>query len=392
MESDAVAGCGPETDIIGYSNLSSVCSEKGIINMQILKKTWNSLQSVFGQKVIRAEKSRDVFSSSEMPAPRHLLVAVTFDCKAACPHCYLLQQNRRTFGEKIHMNEDLYRRILGSSHAKTATKITLTGGEPMLQPEFFKWVELADAAGIPHIASITNGWSLQDDEKVNKLIDVTKLSYFNISMDAHTQEGFCRAKGIKDCNFDLICRNVKRLTDRFRGTRTRISGSFVITTLNKDKVREIIQFGENLGFHKITLHALHLAQGRSHGSQEVTQNKDCDAIIRKTDYTVDVTVKLPFPLCYGTYYCSSLATFLCVGANRILAPCCHVPWDNRYGEYSKDEVNPMNHPAIVEMRKAFMSAAEREDDTLLPAVCRACPKRSRGHLYFDSKARRWNQE
>ena len=354
----------------------------------MINSLFSSIRNTFSsQKCVSPQDLH--FASAEIDKPVHLHVAITYDCKAACPHCYMLQQNKKAFKDKLHMDVSLYKRILASSHAKSAKKITLTGGEPLLHPAFFDWLKMAHEAGIPKIASITNGISMQDDDLVQKLISCDVLDAFNVSLDSDNKAGFCRAKAIKDADFESICSNIKALTKRFKDTKTRISGSFVIMTLDAEKARRIIQFSEDLGLHKVTLHALHVAKKGSVKEGGAVVGDICAELMAHNDYKMDVTVKLPYPLCHGTFYCSSLATFLCVGADSSLAPCCHIPWDEKYGEYSETDANPMNHAAILSMRKAFIRAYESKNDNMLPEACKLCSKRSRGHLYFNSNQSRW---
>jgi MoaA/NifB/PqqE/SkfB family radical SAM enzyme len=334
-----------------------------------------------------------MFKQSEMPLPRHLLLAATFKCTARCPHCYMLQQNTSVFGEQDIMTENLFQQIMNSPFIKNIRKIKFCGGEALLNPSVFNWMDQAEQRGITEIATITNGLSLQDDQIVENLLKQDNVDNFHISLDSTTKEGYCRAKGIKKCDFGKILMQVRRIADRFRGTQTSVSGSFVTTSFNTEEVHRIITFGESIGLHKLNLHAYHEATGNPQSQSQAKSNKviaTYNQIMERTDYQIDVMIRIPFGAATKTFFCPSLASYLCIGANGFLAPCCHMPWDAKYGQFDKiDEGNPINHPLIIALREQFMRAASENESDRLPASCRFCPKRTRGKLSFIAKKRKW---
>jgi MoaA/NifB/PqqE/SkfB family radical SAM enzyme len=337
-----------------------------------------------------------VFDKGEMPLPRHLLVAATFKCAARCPHCYMLQQNKKVFHEQIVMEENLFQKIMASSFTQNIRRITFCGGEALLHPSVFKWIDQAKQRGIRKVTSITNGLSLQDDEIVANLLMQDNLNLFHISLDSVNREAYCRARGIKKCDFEKICKQIERIADRFRGTQTVITGSFVTTSLNAEETHEIITFCESLGLHGLTLHAYHDATGGPKMNSLAHQYKEVmtisDQIMTQTDYQTNVRIKLPFGVAKQMLFCSSLASYLCIGANGFLAPCCHIPWDSKYGHFEKVEGNPINSPRIVALREKFVQAAAENNPELLPASCRFCAKRTKGQLSFDAKTKKWHRK
>jgi MoaA/NifB/PqqE/SkfB family radical SAM enzyme len=337
-----------------------------------------------------------VFDQGEMPLPRHLLVAATFKCTAQCPHCYMLQQNRKLFREQTVMAENLFQQIMASPFTRNIRKISFCGGEALLHPSVFKWMDQAEQRSIPKITSITNGLSLQDDKIVENLLKQDNLNEFNISLDSITEEAYCRAKGIKKCDFEKICKQIERITDRFRGTQTTITGSFVTTSLNAEETHRIITFCESLGLQGLLLHAYHDITGSLNIQSHAHQNKEfmtiSDQIMTRTDYQIDVRIKLPFGASRQMFFCGSLAYYLCIGANGFLAPCCHIPWDEKYGHFEHVEGNPINSLRIVALREKFVQAAAENNPELLPASCRFCTKRTKGGLSFVAKTKKWTRK
>jgi hypothetical protein len=117
-----------------------------------------------------------------------------------------------------------------------------------------------------------------------------------------------------------------------------------------------------------------------------------DQIMNQTDYQIDVKIKLPFEVTKPVFFCRSLAYYLCIGANGTLAPCCHIPWDPKYGHFEQAEGNPINSPGIVAMREKFIQAAAKNNPELLPAPCRFCTKRVKGKMLFDAKTKQWTRK
>ncbi len=356
-------------------------------------KIMNPLQLITRQ---RKKSASSVFTQGEMPLPRQLLIAATFKCAAKCPHCYLLQQNNDIFGEQTVMAEDLFQRILDSPFIKDISVTTFHGGEALLHPSLFKWMDQAHRRGLPKIKTITNGLSLQNDKIVDNLLERDYLAAFNVSLDAITPEAFCRAKGIKKCDFEKICSQVKRIADRFCDTQTSISGSFVTYQLNAEETRKIIRFGESLGLHNLTLRAFHTATGHLDKQSQAQQLREVmsisDQIMNQTDYQLNVKIKLPFEATKPAFYCRSLAHYLCIGANGTLAPCCHIPWDPKYGSFEQAIENPINSPRIVAMREKFVRAAAKNDQDLVPVPCRFCTKRAKGKMLFDAEMKKWTRK
>jgi radical SAM protein with 4Fe4S-binding SPASM domain len=115
-----------------------------------------------------------------------------------------------------------------------------------------------------------------------------------------------------------------------------------------------------------------------------------DQVVAQTDYQIDIKIQLPPALARKRFFCHSLANYLCVSPNGTLAPCCHMPWDAKYGNFIGATENPINHPAIVNMRNQFMAAAASQDLRLLPEQCRHCNKRTpKNHLFFKANTQKW---
>jgi MoaA/NifB/PqqE/SkfB family radical SAM enzyme len=336
------------------------------------------------------------FTQIEMSLPVHLLVATTFKCSARCPHCMLLQQNRKAFHDYPFMEDDLFARLMASPFTKNVYTIGLGGGEALLHPKVFEWANQAKQRGIPRVTLFSNGLSLQDDKNVNSLLKQDNIDQFNISLDSTTAEGFCRARGIKQCDFEKICDAASRIANRFRATNTLISGSFVTYGLHAEEMLKILTFCEPIGLHKVKFYTFHQAASTGHEPAESRESDEIkaglDQITKRKDYKFDISIQLPLAFARKAYYCPSLSNHLCVGETGYLAPCCHMPWDEKYGHFDEADTNPINHPRITALRNQFILAAAQKDPSLLPEPCHFCNKRTLDTVSFVADRRKWRKK
>jgi MoaA/NifB/PqqE/SkfB family radical SAM enzyme len=337
--------------------------------------------------------SHSRFKSAEAPRPKHLELAATFKCRAYCPHCYLLQEKPDVFKGGPMMPEEMFESIINSDAAQELTSMGCTGGEALLHPKLFDWIETAKAKGVRDIQIVSNGTSLQDEEIVQRILSRTGPTNLLISMDAHTENDYLAAKGIKKTNFDLMLDNIRRVARDARERGDKIVGvSFVIGESNIGKVEDMLNLAESLEVHFCHFTTLQLTDD-SH-AEELGKSLDSmptpyQNIMARTNHQLHVTIQPPIEAVSLRYWCGSLDTHLAVSPLGELAPCCHLPWDTAYGEYDPAIENPINNPKIREMRQMFIDAAEKDDPALLPHPCKACNRRLSGNYQFRPEWGKW---
>ncbi|MCL7412654.1 MAG: radical SAM protein, partial [ANME-2 cluster archaeon] len=81
-------------------------------------------------------------SQSPIPSLRYLLVHTTTRCNLKCKHCYL----GASTGEDMTM--DVFRQIVDEFIAMGGLKIMLSGGEPLLHPNIWEFLEYLKASGL----------------------------------------------------------------------------------------------------------------------------------------------------------------------------------------------------------------------------------------------------
>ncbi|MBW6517366.1 MAG: radical SAM protein [ANME-2 cluster archaeon] len=87
---------------------------------------------------------------SPIPSLRYLLVHTTTRCNLKCKHCYLGAMR----GEDMTMN--IFRQMVDEFIAMGGLKIMLSGGEPLLHPHIWEFLEYLKASGL-RIVMLSNG-------------------------------------------------------------------------------------------------------------------------------------------------------------------------------------------------------------------------------------------
>lgn len=331
------------------------------------------------------------FKSEVAPLPQHLNMAFALKCLAACPHCYFLQENIDTFKDKTMLDEKLFEEVMESPYTRSIVSMTCGGGEALLHPELFNFLKRAVSKGIKHIQVVTNGVSLQAEEIIDKIISQQLITYLHISLDAIDEENFKKAKGINRCDFNLLCKNIRRIVEAKSRENLRIGVSYVVGMHNIAKVKDMITFAAELGVHYCHVTTLHLTD-QSHSNRAGNPLESFPAeygdILKQTNYPIDIVLQPPPEKSYMRYFCTSLASHLSISPKGLLAPCCHIPWDAKYGYFQRED-NPLNNEQIKRMRRSFMEAYVANNSELLPTACISCPRRLKGDYNFFRDIGKW---
>lgn len=326
--------------------------------------------------------------------PSHLNYAFTLKCIAACPHCYLLQEDPDVFRkERQYADREQLERIFKANWVKSISSMSCGGGEALLHPEFFALLDIPRAAGVEHIQVVTNGLSLLREGVVEGLIaNAHKVQNLHISLDAVDEDSYKRMKGVKKCDFSALLANIKLLShdSRFR-TSTNVGVSFVVGKENIAEGATMIDLASKLGMDYCHLTVLHLTNEANDAGLHSAQTLPMELrqVLNATTYDLDIIIQPPAVPANMHYYCESLDTHLSVSPSGIVAPCCHLPWTAECGNIDDKRDNPLNNPVALRMRQQFIDAQNLRDPTALPGQCQFCNRRLRGSYKFLRSAGRW---
>lgn len=171
---------------------------------------------------------------TEMLVPFTAIFEITNECNENCIHCY-----RPEFQQTTVWNVELFRKVLTSLKSLGCMHITLTGGEPLLHPEFEEILGIA--SNLDFVVSIlTNGSHLLDFPlelwKENKI----KRLYISLySLDAKVHDSITRSRGSFNTTYQAILSLVKQ------GIPIAINTPIMIQ--NKNSIYSIKHFANDLG-------------------------------------------------------------------------------------------------------------------------------------------------
>lgn len=111
------------------------------------------------------------------------LIQITEKCNFRCKHCFLSADGR---GKQLSL-EQIEKNVIPFCVKNKISKVTLTGGEPLVHPECISVINMFLTAGI-RVTVCTNG-SLLTEELLRKVIDLKKIK-FNVSLDSFSQRAF----------------------------------------------------------------------------------------------------------------------------------------------------------------------------------------------------------
>lgn len=133
--------------------------------------------------------------------PPHLEINITNACNAHCIMCPPV----------IHMGKDfieqkLYEKIITEASEMGIRKLTLAGGEPLLDKRIFDKIRLAKAKNFRFVHMFTNGAALNETNGI-KLIE-SELDSLTISIDSPLKEEYEKIRiGLK---FDKVYGNIRQ--------------------------------------------------------------------------------------------------------------------------------------------------------------------------------------
>ena len=191
-------------------------------------------------------------STSEPPLVRHLHaigrrlgtpISGTFEltarCNFNCPACYIHQPNVPAQPER-ELSAAQWLQI-GKEAADAGTVfLLLTGGEPLLRPDFAEIYTGLKKLGLM-ISINTNGSLLEGD--VAALLERNPPMRLNVSLYADSEAGYCAACGA--AAFHRVVSNIRRMRDS--GVEIKLNVSF--SQANADCAQRLSALIRELGLH-----------------------------------------------------------------------------------------------------------------------------------------------
>ena len=167
------------------------------------------------------------------------MIELTFRCNIGCAHCYVKQPAGSATEHAAELSTERLKRLLDEIAAEGGLFLTLTGGEPLLRPDFPDLYLHALRAGLL-VSIFTNGTMIT--ERMADLFDEHRPEAVEITLYGHTQQTYDRVSGVPG-SFDRCRAGLERLLSR--GINVRLKA--VVLAWNAHEILEMEAFAQGLG-------------------------------------------------------------------------------------------------------------------------------------------------
>jgi SynChlorMet cassette radical SAM/SPASM protein ScmF len=202
-----------------------------------------------------------------IPPLRSLYLYIAGACNLACRHCWIVPTFLKRSNGKFNITNGKFlklelveKAILEAKPLGLAT-IKLTGGEPLLHPQFRELVDLINDEGLDMVIE-TNG-TLIDDE-LAAWLKQKNVSHIAVSLDGATA-----------ATHDYLRNVAGSYDDTLRGIQALVKAGFsaqVICTLHRDNVAEaeqLVVLAEEMGCGSVKFnHIQRIGRGKNFGEQK----------------------------------------------------------------------------------------------------------------------------
>jgi SynChlorMet cassette radical SAM/SPASM protein ScmF len=167
-------------------------------------------------------------------------VYLTGGCNLACRHCWISPSYQANGGTGGHLDYELFAHAIEEGLPLGLRSVKLTGGEPLLHPDFIRFIDLLREKKIT-VTIETNG-TLMTSSIARHLKDKSTLYHISISLDGASAEIHDPFRGVKG-SFEKAVQGVRYLVEV--GYKPQIIMS--LHAGNVDQVEPLIHLAEELG-------------------------------------------------------------------------------------------------------------------------------------------------
>lgn len=187
------------------------------------------------------------FRSTADARHKKVILQITERCNMFCKHCFVSSSGKGTDLSYDNIKGTILPHFLRSK----VSKVTLTGGEPLIHPEIDKILKLLAANGIA-IAICTNGLAINSDF-VDMCRDLGNI-HFNISLDGFRAESHGKFRGAENpAVFERIVSNISNVA-----SKGMLNGILVTPNIyaSIEEYAEICHFAKNIGANYVLFNPL----------------------------------------------------------------------------------------------------------------------------------------
>ena len=196
-----------------------------------------------------------------LSAPTRVFYEITYQCPEKCRHCYT-NSGAKDAGE-LALSEKLS--IADQMVEISCYRVSIAGGDPLVDPDFFPFVEHALARGID-VSFSTSGIPIT--ERTAQRLATLDIRTINISLDGWDEESYGKVRG--HGRLPYVMRGVRNLRKHYRG---KIAAKCTLMTTNILHLDRIIAFARELDFDVVKFNCVREA-GRAGEAQSLIPSQD----------------------------------------------------------------------------------------------------------------------
>ena len=306
-----------------------------------------------------------------------LYLYISGSCNLACRHCWISPTYIKGGNGGRHVRVDHVRKTIREALPLGLQTVKLTGGEPMLHPQFREVVSVADSESLEiHIE--TNG-TLINQELAVFLKHKENVTFISVSVDGTDAKTHDSLRGVSG-SFDQAISGIRNLVEQ--GFQPQL-----ICTLHRGNVSlvgKVIQFAEDLGCGSVKFnHVQQVGRGKQFAHEQGLEIPDVIDAYRRVEMDRVEQSKIPihFDIPFAFYTIRKLLddnlgrctvmNILGLLAGGELSLCgigVTVP-ELVYGHIEKDSLRNIwcNSPGLIQLREKVPVSLE--------GVCSKCMHR-----------------
>jgi SynChlorMet cassette radical SAM/SPASM protein ScmF len=308
---------------------------------------------------------------------------LTEGCNLRCRHCWIAPKYQNGGSSYPALDLDLFKSIIQQAKPLGLRGVKLTGGEPLLHPQFYEILELIRLEDV-RLNVETNG-VLCTHELAHKMA-ACKDPFVSVSLDGADAETHEWVRAVEGC-FKIALRGIQNLVEA--GIRPQIIMS--IMRINKDQMEPVVRLAESLGAGSVKFNVVQpLARGeKMHQFDETLNIEELVDLGRWVENTLSTSTPLRLyynhPMAFrplgnmfgedgdGCGVCNILSILgvLAAGSYSLCGIGETVP-ELVYGHASSDPLEDIwnNTPALLELRKGLPQQFEGIcGDCLMKGMC-----------------------
>lgn len=204
-------------------------------------------QTLYKNKVLHTNEPKITIDTQDFldnrfdkePQLRNIHIEITSICNERCVHCYIPHEYKNNY-----MDFSLFKRIVRESKNMNVLNFTLTGGEPMLHPQFIEIIKLCKrenfSLNILSNLTVINEHIIHE-LKSNPLINV-QASLYSVTPEIH--DAITKMKGSCNLTKTAIKKSVKN--------NINLQICCPIIQQNKDCYQEVIKWAHEMNINTIS--------------------------------------------------------------------------------------------------------------------------------------------